>query len=127
MTQNETVFEVRSNYLLLVLFEEQSFVLNNLIFFFQVQHFLEVELSTADNRVSIVNELQETFVDTLGNFEVVLSVVPDWRIVEGVFLEFSLSDLFSNSESHGYVVLPTCAGLSPDGGTLESEGHIIEG
>mgnify|MGYP003408225370 CR=1 FL=1 len=66
----------------LVLFEEQGFVLNNFIFFFQGQNFLEIELRAADNRISIVNELQETSVNSLGNFVVVLSVMPDWRIIE---------------------------------------------
>lgn len=41
-------------------------------------------------------------------------------------MEFSFPDFLSNSESHGHVVLSACAGLSPDGGALESEGHIIE-
>lgn len=106
--------------------EKKRLIQEGFVFFFDVKELLEVQFTASDYLSPIVEELKESFVNALRNFEVVFIVMPNWRSFEGILLEFGLSDFLSNSHAYCYMVFAAGPSFSPNGGLLKSKGNIVK-
>ena len=101
---NKAVFEVGHHSLVVLLPLEQLLALKHFLLLLDLEHLFQIEFAPSEGLLLLVDNLHDGPIESLGDFKVVLFVLPHWRLLGGVLLAFSFKYLLSDGHAHGHWV-----------------------